>query len=1220
MKKGLLFLASVLMSMASFAQSFTATWTKPTVTNFVEMADDGETTQFLYNVEANGFLVGHNDWNTRASIAEYGDSIRMKALGDGFWNLGCYPAQYTNKNKWLYVSCNNWDALWVDGSLNSTSYPGTATWVVEKLASGGYKLSNTYEEDDEATGGTITITGTGALGVGANVKGSTEDTRVYIYNPDATYTYEVEGETIDGGLAIVGDFYDVWQFVSIAEYEAYKEKVAVYLAAQNLKEKIEYALGNGIAASDLADQYAVYNNTNSTLEELNTAAAAAYDKGRWVEIEEYFANITPGEKNDVSGVFTNNDFSDGTSNGWDITYTGNSTAATNIGYQGASYTNGDVTISAFIEAWKDVNSPNFLGDGSITQTIPALPAGKYMLAVDAIVSNQGRVSDASNPNGYPDDVQLFAKASLDGKEYYTDMYTKNYTPEHFEFTFIHTGGSMTLGLRVVNSAEANMPANWIAMDNLELFYYGEVEDDPEKVFLDAAIAKAEEAYPADEVDDLEANAADKEAYAKALDDAKSISANGGDYAAAQTALEEASATLKTSVAAYQKLASIIEEAYESMEQFDDTKFAGISDALSDMVGEWEEAQRDGSMTVEDIDGLQAILSAAINDYVSENLEAGDDITFMIQNPNFDKDFSGWATTGSTPAWGGINANPNGTMSDITMESGDAEVYHAKFTMSQTIYNMPAGLYQFTCQGFVRCDDGSKNEGALYAVINGEEQSSPLPLITDYATEEQLFSDGTWWDDVQSGSMYVPNGMPGANYHFAHTIEGNEYPDYTTTLNVTLNEAADVTVGVKCTNASNWVIFDNFQLVYLGEGIDAYMIAIDQKLAELTKYIETAQNDGQSIGNDVVTNAEKLEVDKKNLKTSEECIAYIALIDEALAYAEESVEAYAEAEEAIIALALAVDDAENAALAEEAAAYMNGVNESIEDYVATVEELNEIISKIKGYITQLAMPVDYTSASDENPVDVSNVIVNATFDEIGNFDGWSSGFGAGGNTSTCAECYSKDFDVYQDIEGLPAGTYEVTCQTMYAYGSRQSQVDDWTEEGVDHDALQAAHSDAYFYAVTSDGTASVASPLMATHINTTGTPAGTSYTSKHDQVAYYIPNSMVEAVNFFDAVDEESGEPLDNYRVSVICKVGEDGKLRIGVKKSTGGTSDTWFLCDNFTLTYFGAASSKTPSDDASPVESIEVAPAKANGKYFQNGQIIIIKNGVKYNVAGQAIK
>ena len=38
------------------------------------------------------------------------------------------------------------------------------------------------------------------------------------------------------------------------------------------------------------------------------------------------------------------------------------------------------------------------------------------------------------------------------------------------------------------------------------------------------------------------------------------------------------------------------------------------------------------------------------------------------------------------------------------------------------------------------------------------------------------------------------------------------------------------------------------------------------------------------------------------------------------------------------------------------------------------------------------------------------------------------------------------------------------------------------------------------------------------------------------------------------------------------------------------------------------------------LKGIDTAAQKANGKYFQNGQIFIMKNGVKYNTAGQKIK
>ena len=42
---------------------------------------------------------------------------------------------------------------------------------------------------------------------------------------------------------------------------------------------------------------------------------------------------------------------------------------------------------------------------------------------------------------------------------------------------------------------------------------------------------------------------------------------------------------------------------------------------------------------------------------------------------------------------------------------------------------------------------------------------------------------------------------------------------------------------------------------------------------------------------------------------------------------------------------------------------------------------------------------------------------------------------------------------------------------------------------------------------------------------------------------------------------------------------------------------------------------------ATAIEGVETAEdAVKDGKYFINGQIVIVKNGVKYNAAGVAIK
>jgi hypothetical protein len=1157
MKRTLLLLASVLMSAASFAQEFTATWEKPVVTNFVDMADDGATTQFLYNVGAKGFFVGHNDWNTRASVANYGDSVRMKALEGDTFNFGCYPAKYTNKNKWLYVSANAWNAQWVDAgnATGNTSYPGTDTWVVTKQENGSYKFTNTGVGADgtidENNGGDLLNPDVPAAGspwgVAETCMGETPNTRCYFYDPTAQYIPQVDGEYLDAELAFPegSAFWDEWRFVSVEEYtNVYIPELERYLAAVNLKEKIEYALGNEIPAADLADYYAVYNNLSSTTEELEQAAAAAYDMGRWPEIKEYFENIEQGEKNDVSGVFVNPDFETGNVNGWDITWKGDTDEASNIGYQGkeGGYTNGDVTINKFIEAWKKNAAPNWLGDGSITQTVPSLPKGKYMLAVDVVARDQWR-------NALPDDVQLFAKASLDGKEYFIPMATGDGKPEHFEFTFVHTGGSMTLGLRVINSAEAKNPANWIAMDNLKLYYYGETADDPDKILLDAAIEKAIEEYDPEDMDDIYAYTGHKAAYVTAMESAKQISEEGGDYVAAKEALLLASDTLKLSIAAYGTFEALREEAIERTEEFAGTKFEGIALVIGDLLQDWDEAYEYGTYTIEKIEGLPDLLAKTINDYVSDNLEAGDNITFMIKNANFDKDFSGWDYTGTSPVWGGKDQD-NTIETDIPLPtSGNAERYHAQFDMFQTIKNMPAGLYQFSCQAFERDDSGQGIETFLYAIVNDVEQKVAAPNQLDYATDEKLYNtggdDGAWPNDSKvSGDKYVPNSMTGAYYHFAHVTDGNEYPDYTAKLNITLEETADITFGIKCTNANDWVIFDNFQLVYLGSGNDAFMIAINEKLDAMKKYID---NNEENIGTDVKDLYDSL-LDQSTKLGEDEGAAFLETVENAITYAESSVEAYTKADEAMNNLATAVDESDNESAKAAASTFDTTYADAIANRDLTVDGVNAALATISDLIDALNTP-DYSEASDDNPVDFTKRIVNNGF-ETGNLNGWinsgSINAQAQGNKAfdhTVDGYYAERWhvsgtiDLNQTVKQLPAGTYELTA---YVYSS-------------------ATDCKLYAYGTEVDVTTSLL--------------------------------------------------------YSVIFTLEEADDVTFGVKWSD--TGDKWTCMDDFKLTYYGTESKQTPTE----IEGIADGTAvKANGKFFEKGRIFIMRNGVKYNVAGQIIE
>ncbi|MBO4907010.1 MAG: CotH kinase family protein [Bacteroidaceae bacterium] len=153
---------------------------------------------------------------------------------------------------------------------------------------------------------------------------------------------------------------------------------------------------------------------------------------------------------DLTYVINNPTF-DSNANGWTVNMPG----AQNKGYQSASYT-GSASISHFIETW--VAKPKTLGEGSISQTIYGLPAGTYTLEADVIACNQetGASVDGALLFAQCEDLYAVETSTLSGK------------PQHFTCEFTTSGGDVTIGMRTLASTNAN----WVAMDNVQLFFYG----------------------------------------------------------------------------------------------------------------------------------------------------------------------------------------------------------------------------------------------------------------------------------------------------------------------------------------------------------------------------------------------------------------------------------------------------------------------------------------------------------------------------------------------------------------------------------------------------------------------------------------------------------------------------------------------------------------------------------------------------------------------------
>jgi len=265
------------------------------------------------------------------------------------------------------------------------------------------------------------------------------------------------------------------------------------------------------------------------------------------------------------------------------------------------------------------------------------------------------------------------------------------------------------------------------------------------------------------------------------------------------------------------------------------------------------------------------------------------------------------------------------------------------------------------------------------------------------------------------------------------------------------------------------------------------------------------------------------------------------------------------------------------VAEEEAVYL--------DETKTVAELKAAIESV----TQKLYDWGMNNASVAQPADLSSKIVNASFDS-NNGTGWSGTVFAF-QSYTDAEHYNKTFDTYQDIKELPAGVYEIGVQAYYRAGVT---VDSWKAFNDGNKNLNAA----LYAKVGADSLYTKIKNIFADAQDAPLGKGGTEYgengkTQGEDATqTKFVPNDMNSASRYFAA---------GLYNNSVLAYV-EDGNVRIGVAKKNGIGSD-WFICDNFTLTFYGAGQDAAQkwfdgtcenAADITPSEGTVYSPAYIN--------------------------
>lgn len=405
--------------------------------------------------------------------------------------------------------------------------------------------------------------------------------------------------------------------------------------------------------------------------------------------------------------------------------------------------------------------------------------------------------------------------------------------------------------------------------------------------------------------------------------------------------------------------------------------------------------------------------------------------------------------------------------------------------------------------------------AVYDNLGGDNASSPVTIPTEWDGESYLLQsncshitkprwDETWYGLTDFGTIWTDRQNSVANnLNYFFVIEKNANGSYSIKTSAKSLDFSDPDVfSEKYIDAETG---ENKAVIKGGE-----KLGVDLSDPDLRIFIE-GYNEGAALATDwyFVTPEDFAAVDMEGFKRYSTAINLREYID---------------------ANKAAYPTVDFSA----AEAVYNNLASTTEELLAAKELVNQAI-------------LDYKAgeASVENPSDVTNMIVNPTFDTIGDFTGWQgSGFGAGGTTSTCAERYSMNFNTYQDIKNIPNGIYKVGVVGFYRAGSIAN---DWNTR----DDASARH--AKFYAKTGADSLYVSLPALSSWAKE-GSDMGVVAAD-----GYYVPNSMAEFTQF-----KEAGY---GKVVSVFAPV-EDNNLRIGVAKNTLIDTD-WTIVDDFTLQYYG---------------------------------------------------
>ena len=1225
-------------------------------------------TYYIYNVGSGQFLGCGNDWGTRAVTT----TEKLQKTSDATWTVGgnkntilpfafSTPAnQVEYAGQWFNIThlgtnkapndiylCHEGNAAWVDGGTSRRDADLNGYWRIEAIEDGAFILrphdlvtlvdekGSPILDDNGVEQQTLTTKVFGLDAGNMGDKTSYTWTDLTVGATAFTAWKFIDAEKPELVEAILND--ETAKAAYAALVEQYNAELAIYNARVALKEAITDATKAGI--QDVNAAITVYNNENATLAELQKQNS--HLRAEIAGLKYNFSGASEDNPLDVTDQVLVNPTFDSNNDGW---------TAKGLSLKHQTRTDGKVDVSknwvsitGFIESWNA--SPTTLVDGSFSQTAYGLPKGIYILECDAMATRQGGL-DGKSAEEAVEGAYIF----VEGEEGETLIPVKapDTQPKHWSVVFKNTNSDwFTFGMKTENTT-----ANWISADNFKLTYYGETEKSVAQFELQNILPSIKELTTADNYkgykptlnafEDQIANCETLLNGAQQADEA---------YQTAKADLITAHEAAKATIAAYEVLNKYWKsELGKYIDIAEEMGWNDLSEEFEELQETWEEAWDEGTMADDEIyaqtDAIYPKLLAAIN---PEKVEKGTDLTWLLKNPSFDDGTNGWTMT--------KDGGNTGTVSvDDKIDYHEVEFWRSKFDISQTIANMPAGIYEITVQGFSRNEDDQSNPNAnikieLYAGNSTAKFMNLLdPTQVRLVSENEPLWDGANPDKkftIDGVEYYAPNGMGAASAYFKTDNPVTGEPYYTNHVNVTLNKKGDFTIGVRSYDKSEWTLFDNFKITYVGVDASIYAQLIRDKVDELDETYASDDEEGnpiyitkegeqlyQTVREDALTTASSLTEEN----ATELYPPTMEALENAIAYLKNGAEMAVSIKEIIL-------EYQDIRMLDFSIADEGGFGDYLSDLQSKLEasgdedeiENNEVLAALPEEIgkrwSQYVM--EFT---EENPYEDGMNFGNATeaifngqylhyTENLPDTRGWTiEKPDSIGNPFTVASFDCSDyvvaevynatyFKLFQKVQGLKPGYYTLSVDGFYRPGASGNIKTDSVANIQNVTMFAESSMGVYTNPIKNVMAGAQEESLIG---NTGGTE---SIVTLNDQSSF-IPLNMEAAAIYLDQENEdeylvpamEDYRVLSIYRNDLTCGVGEDGVLTIGLTNNAKYINTDWTIFGNWQLTYLGTKEpvgvKSAEEKAANGVEAIFSLDGRASKKLQRGVNLVRSAKGV----------